>query len=272
MMIRPRNQWLLGFMVVCAIAFLVLNLKQLRLLGRSEFMDGSSTSSSSSSTSSLPREILSIQNLKRMRDEQARQQRERRRQSGANRNYEDDGQGEETKKDTTNDVDTTTTTTTKTKTKTKRNNVDSWTKKGKKQTTKKNNDEHQQQQQQQHVVAGLNCDKYGGPSNDIAAEMVYWRDIPKDATYESPFQRLNTPENPKYLTFEPVRFSATIKIILVIITKGGNGDAGFFFLGSRKISTHICSSAVLFYLAFASMVPLLIRIYIYICNVRIFTG
>ena len=244
MMIRPRNQWLLGFMVVCAIAFLVLNLKQLRLLGRSEFMDGSS-SSSSSSTSSLPREILSIQNLKRMRDEQARQQRERRRQSGANRNYEDDGQGEETKKDTTNDVDTTTTTTTKTKTK-----MDSWTKKGKKQTTKKNNDEHQQQQQQQHVVAGLNCDKYGGPSNDIAAEMVYWRDIPKDATYESPFQRLNTPENPKYLTFEPVRFSATIKIILVIITKGGNGDAGFFFLGSRKVGTHICSSAVLFYLAF----------------------
>lgn len=52
-----------------------------------------------------------------------------------------------------------------------------------------------------HRVAGLNCDKYGGPSEDIAAEMVYWQDIPRDAKYESPYA--NYGKSPKYLTFEP---------------------------------------------------------------------
>jgi hypothetical protein len=54
-----------------------------------------------------------------------------------------------------------------------------------------------------HQVAGLDCTKYGGPSNDVVREMVYWRNIPNDAHYASPFAALNTPENPKYLTFEP---------------------------------------------------------------------
>ncbi|KAG7368743.1 GDP-fucose protein O-fucosyltransferase [Nitzschia inconspicua] len=49
-------------------------------------------------------------------------------------------------------------------------------------------------------IAGLNCDKYGGPSEDVAAEMVYWRDIPTDAKYHSPHYDSQTP---KYLTFEP---------------------------------------------------------------------
>ena len=53
----------------------------------------------------------------------------------------------------------------------------------------------------QHTVAGLSCERYGGPSDEIAAEMVYWRDIPKDAKYKSPFA--NYGPNPKYLTFEP---------------------------------------------------------------------
>jgi len=47
----------------------------------------------------------------------------------------------------------------------------------------------------------LSCDKYGGPSNDVASEMVYWRDIPADAHFVSPFKREG--EEKKYLTFEP---------------------------------------------------------------------
>ena len=54
---------------------------------------------------------------------------------------------------------------------------------------------------QHHQIAGLSCERYGGPSDEIAAEMVYWRDIPKDAKYKSPFA--NYGPNPKYLTFEP---------------------------------------------------------------------
>lgn len=52
-----------------------------------------------------------------------------------------------------------------------------------------------------HRVAGLNCDRYGGPSEEIAAEMVYWRDIPSDAEYTSPYASYG--KSPKYLTFEP---------------------------------------------------------------------
>ena len=52
-----------------------------------------------------------------------------------------------------------------------------------------------------HVLAGLNCDKYGGPPSDIAQEMVYWEDIPSDTQYVSPFKRKEGPV--QYLTFEP---------------------------------------------------------------------
>ncbi len=50
-------------------------------------------------------------------------------------------------------------------------------------------------------IAGLNCDRYGGPSEEIAAEMVYWRDIPKDASFVSPYKKTNGEK--QYLTFEP---------------------------------------------------------------------
>jgi len=53
---------------------------------------------------------------------------------------------------------------------------------------------------QVHKVAGLNCDAYGGPSNDIAAEMIYWKDIKSDSSFVSPFY---DDSKPKYLTFEP---------------------------------------------------------------------
>lgn len=50
-----------------------------------------------------------------------------------------------------------------------------------------------------HRVASLDCKQYGGPENP--EEMVYWRDIPKDAEFVSPFA--NYGKSPKYLTFEP---------------------------------------------------------------------
>ena len=50
-------------------------------------------------------------------------------------------------------------------------------------------------------LAGLSCKLHGGPSDGIAAEMIYWRDIPRDSTYESPFAKFGP--NPKYITFEP---------------------------------------------------------------------
>jgi GDP-fucose protein O-fucosyltransferase len=53
-----------------------------------------------------------------------------------------------------------------------------------------------------HAVAGLSCGKYGGPPDEIAAEMVYWRDIPSDSKYVSPFKS-TTKDGEKYLTFEP---------------------------------------------------------------------
>ena len=52
-----------------------------------------------------------------------------------------------------------------------------------------------------HEIAGLSCERYGGPSDEIAAEMIYWRDIPSDAEYTSPYA--NVGPKTKYLTFEP---------------------------------------------------------------------
>lgn len=53
---------------------------------------------------------------------------------------------------------------------------------------------------EQHQVAGLNCDAYGGPSEEDAAEMVYWEDIPSDSSYISPLKKSGETQ---YLTFEP---------------------------------------------------------------------
>jgi hypothetical protein len=50
-----------------------------------------------------------------------------------------------------------------------------------------------------HKVAGLSCTNYGGPSDEDAAEMVFWNDIPEDAVFISPFKRKES----QYLTFEP---------------------------------------------------------------------
>jgi len=52
-----------------------------------------------------------------------------------------------------------------------------------------------------HDLAGLSCADHGGPSNDLAAEMVYWSDIPSDADFKSPIGAND--KSIKYLTFEP---------------------------------------------------------------------
>jgi hypothetical protein len=49
-------------------------------------------------------------------------------------------------------------------------------------------------------VAGLSCAYFGGPSPEIAQEMVYWQDIASDNKYKSPFLEPNVT---RYMTFEP---------------------------------------------------------------------
>lgn len=51
---------------------------------------------------------------------------------------------------------------------------------------------------QTHRLADISCEAYGGPSREDMEEIVYWSDIPSDATYESPFR-----DPDKFLTFEP---------------------------------------------------------------------
>ena len=60
--------------------------------------------------------------------------------------------------------------------------------------------QNEKAQTQHPKIAGLNCDRFGGPSEAIAAEMVYWRDIPNDAAFVSPYKH---PNKKQYLTFEP---------------------------------------------------------------------
>lgn len=56
---------------------------------------------------------------------------------------------------------------------------------------------------------GLNCAKYGGPSDEVAEELVYWTDVPpSDAQYLSPFHPMHSADEnghfqEKYISFEP---------------------------------------------------------------------
>jgi hypothetical protein len=54
--------------------------------------------------------------------------------------------------------------------------------------------------QRSYSLAGLSCEKYGGPAPDIAQEMVYWEDIASDNQHVSPLKRKGVSQ---YLTFEP---------------------------------------------------------------------
>lgn len=49
------------------------------------------------------------------------------------------------------------------------------------------------------AIGGLKCDKFGGPPEEIAAEMVYWEDIVSDRDYVSPFHPLKNGEAPRYM-------------------------------------------------------------------------
>ena len=52
-------------------------------------------------------------------------------------------------------------------------------------------------------VAGLQCQDHGGPlDQDVVNEMIYWRDIPADANFRSPFSSQTSWTTTKYLTFE----------------------------------------------------------------------
>ena len=51
-------------------------------------------------------------------------------------------------------------------------------------------------------IASLSCEKYGGPPNQYASEMVYWSDVPSDSKYISPLQKKRG-ERRQYMTFEP---------------------------------------------------------------------
>lgn len=48
------------------------------------------------------------------------------------------------------------------------------------------------------LLAGLSCERFGGPSKSASEEMVYWSDIPEDNRHVSPFYQPN-----QFLTFEP---------------------------------------------------------------------
>ena len=53
----------------------------------------------------------------------------------------------------------------------------------------------------EHRIGGLSCKKYGGPSDRIAKEMVYWKDIPTDSQLISPLKGADGAT--RYMTFEP---------------------------------------------------------------------
>ena len=70
------------------------------------------------------------------------------------------------------------------------------------------NSEQDDKPHQPHPVAHLNCADHGGPTNQkIVDEIVFWSDIPSDASYLSPMHPLNDPHTPddteRFLTFEP---------------------------------------------------------------------
>lgn len=47
-------------------------------------------------------------------------------------------------------------------------------------------------------LAGLSCERFGGPADSASHELVYWSDIPEDNRHVSPFYQPN-----QFLTFEP---------------------------------------------------------------------
>jgi GDP-fucose protein O-fucosyltransferase len=69
----------------------------------------------------------------------------------------------------------------------------------------------EQPQQPPHVMAGLSCEAHGGPADAAALnEMIYWKDIPSDASYVTPLLQGDDHADGndgssavRYFTFEP---------------------------------------------------------------------
>ena len=54
-----------------------------------------------------------------------------------------------------------------------------------------------------HGVAGLSCADHGGPLDpQITDRMVYWKDVPSDSSYVSPYVSSRIGDSERYLTFE----------------------------------------------------------------------
>jgi hypothetical protein len=51
-------------------------------------------------------------------------------------------------------------------------------------------------------IGYLSCKEFGGPEDEFAQEMVYWKDIESDRHYVSPFH-VKKGQHRRYMTFEP---------------------------------------------------------------------
>ena len=84
------------------------------------------------------------------------------------------------------------------------------------------NNSQRQHHQSLHSVGGLSCQTHGGPYDTSKVEqMVYWHDIPQDASFRSP---LMAPRE-QFLTFEPdeggwnnIRMSMETAVVLALAT------------------------------------------------------
>eukprot|EP00549_Striatella_unipunctata_P018685 CAMPEP_0118721094 /NCGR_PEP_ID=MMETSP0800-20121206/30520_1 /TAXON_ID=210618 ORGANISM="Striatella unipunctata, Strain CCMP2910" /NCGR_SAMPLE_ID=MMETSP0800 /ASSEMBLY_ACC=CAM_ASM_000638 /LENGTH=663 /DNA_ID=CAMNT_0006628897 /DNA_START=63 /DNA_END=2054 /DNA_ORIENTATION=+ len=61
-------------------------------------------------------------------------------------------------------------------------------------------DDPEEGDSEKHTITGLNCEAYGGLDKKWAQKMIYWKNIPDDAKFVSPWK---DPEKEKYITFEP---------------------------------------------------------------------
>ena len=60
-----------------------------------------------------------------------------------------------------------------------------------------------------HGVAGLSCADHGGPLDpQITDRMVYWKDVPSDSSYVSPYVSSRIGDSEKYLAFKFSRLTS----------------------------------------------------------------
>jgi len=96
-------------------------------------------------------------------------------------------------------------------------------------------------QKEKKSLAGLSCSPFGGPSDEVASEMVFWSDIESDSKYKSP---LFSESSTKYITFEPDNggwnnIRMAMETVLVMAHAMGRTlvlppDKGMYLLGKTK--------------------------------------